>query len=165
MPGFGVDLNIKTKFLFSTSGSESSIPKKNKVLQKLGLNLVYFTFADDITPGEYAGLLRSPITKGGAVTGHSGLKSSIIPHLDEVEPLALKTLAVNTVVNCQGKLKGYNTDAFGLKAALTEGIKNSGIEVKTAIVYGNGGVSGVAFRVLLDLGKFIYIYINIYIYI
>ncbi len=149
---YNVELNTDTKFLFSTSGSQSSIEKHNTALKKIGLNLVYFTFPHDITPEVYAGLLRSPIVRGGAVTGKGGLKSTIIPFLDAVEPLAKKTLAVNTVVNNQGKLHGYNTDAFGLKTALLRGIKESNIEIKTAVIYGNGGVSGVAFNVLRDLG-------------
>jgi len=149
---FNVEINTETKFLFSTSGSLSSIKKHNEALKKIGLNLVYFSFPDEITPEVYAGLLRSPIARGGAVTGKSGLKSDIIPYLDIVDPLAKETLAVNTVVNDNGKLHGYNTDAFGLKTALLKGIKESKIEIKTAVIYGNGGVSGVAFKVLQDLG-------------
>jgi len=149
---YSVGLNTETKFLFSTSASQSSIEKHNNSLKKLGLNLVYFTFADDITPEVYANLLRSTVSRGGAVTGKGGLKSTIIPYLDEVEPLARKTLAVNTVVNNNGRLYGYNTDAFGLKTALVRGLSESGLEIKTAVIYGNGGVSGVAFNVLQELG-------------
>ncbi len=152
MTDYSVNLNVGTKFIFSTSGSASSIEKHNNAFKKLGVNLVYFTFPQDITPQIYAGLLRSPIACGGAVTGKGGLKSSIIPFLDEVEPLALKTLAVNTVVNNNGKLYGYNSDAIGLKTALTKGIETSGLDIKTAVIYGNGGVSGVAFHVLMELG-------------
>ena len=150
--GYPVNFSIHTKFLFSTSGSQSSIEKHNKALQKIGLDLVYYTIAGAITPEVYAGLLRAPVVRGAAVTGKGGLKSTIIPFLDQVEPLALKTLAVNTVVNNDGKLWGYNTDAYGLKTALSRGIKESGLDVKTAVIYGNGGVSGVAFHVLQDLG-------------
>ncbi|MFT2010883.1 shikimate dehydrogenase family protein [Pontibacter sp. 13R65] len=150
--GFQVNLNIQTKFLLSTSGSQSSIEKHNKALQQIKANLVYFTLADDITPEVYAGLLKSPMVRGAAVTGKGGLKSTIIPYLDEVEPLAKKTLAVNTVVNKAGKLYGYNTDAFGLKTALQNGIAEAGYEIRTAVIYGNGGVSGVAYHVLRELG-------------
>ncbi|HEY6913158.1 MAG TPA: hypothetical protein VI413_00665 [Paludibacter sp.] len=151
-PDYSVNLNVQTKFIFSTSGSASSIVKHNDAIRKLGLNLVYFTIADEVTPEGYAALLRSPIARGAAVTGRGGLKSDIIPFLDEVEPLALKTLAVNTVVNNNGKLYGYNSDAIGLKTALMKGIETSGLDIKTAVIYGNGGVSGVAFHVLLELG-------------
>jgi shikimate dehydrogenase len=147
-----VNLNTETKFIFSTSGSQTSIIKYNEALKQLGLNLVYFSFAHPVSPEVYAGLLRSPITRGAAVTGKGGLKSSIIPFLDEVEPLALKTLTVNTVVNNGGKLYGYNTDSYGLKTALQKGISESGIKVKTAVIYGYGGVSGAAYFVLQEMG-------------
>jgi len=151
-PDYSVNIDIHTKFIFSSSGSASSIVKHNDAIRKLGLNLIYFTIADELTPEGYAALVRSPIARGAAVTGRGGLKSSIIPFLDEVEPLALKTLAVNTIVNNAGKLYGYNSDAIGLKTALINGIEQSGLNIKTAVIYGNGGVSGVAFHVLLELG-------------
>ncbi|MGM0579048.1 MAG: shikimate dehydrogenase family protein [Bacteroidota bacterium] len=147
-----VHLNPQTQFIFSTSGSSNSIEKHNTALQKLGLNLVYFTFPHNIEAEEYAQLLRSPISRGGAVTGKDGLKSNIIPYMDEVEEIAKKTLAVNTVVNEKGKLFGYNTDAIGLKTALEIALKSSSHSIKTAVIYGNGGVSGVAYHVLKDLG-------------
>ncbi len=147
-----VHLNPKTQFIFSTSGSANSIEKHNSALQKLGLNLVYFTFPHAIEAKEYAQLLRSPISRGGAVTGKDGLKSNIIPFLNEVEPIAKKTLAVNTVINENGKLYGYNTDAIGLKTALENALKSTSHSIKTAVIYGNGGVSGVAYHVLMDLG-------------
>lgn len=147
-----VHLNPQTQFIFSTSGSPNSIVKHNSALQKLGLNLVYFTFPHNVEAEEYAQLLRSAISRGGAVTGKDGLKSNIIPYLDEVEPIAIKTLAVNTVVNENGKLFGYNTDAIGLKTALEKALKSTSHSIKTAVIYGNGGVSGVAYHILKDLG-------------
>ena len=117
-PDYSVNIDIHTKFIFSSSGSASSIVKHNDAIRKLGLNLIYFTIADELTPEGYAALVRSPIARGAAVTGRGGLKSSIIPFLDEVEPLALKTLAVNTIVNNAGKLYGYNSDAIGLKNSI-----------------------------------------------
>ncbi|WP_375578468.1 shikimate dehydrogenase [Marivirga tractuosa] len=149
---FQVPLNPTSQFIFSTSGSANSIEKHNTALQKLNRNLVYFTFPHDITAKVYAELLRSPISRGGAVTGKDGLKSKIIPYLDEVEEIAKKTLAVNTVVNEQGKLFGYNTDAIGLKTALEKALKSTAHSIKTAAIYGNGGVSGVAYHVLKELG-------------
>lgn len=146
-------LTPRTQFVYSTSGSASSIRKYNDAFHRMGLSLAYFSFAQEVTPEQYASMLRSPICRGGAVTGRGGLKSEIIPFLDEVETLALQTRAVNTVVNKNGKLYGYNTDAYGLEVALRRGLsEHSAVEVKTAVVYGNGGVSGVALRVLQQLG-------------
>lgn len=93
---FSVDVSPETLFLYSTSGSASSIEKHNNSLKELGLNLVFFTFPQDIDAKTYAGLLRSPIARGGAFTGKGRLKSNTIPFLDEIESLAKKTLAMNT---------------------------------------------------------------------
>lgn len=121
----------------------------------MGLNLVYFTFPDTISAEIYAGCLRAPFCRGGAVTAHDGLKSKIIPLLDVVEPLAQRCRAVNTVVNVDGKLHGYNTDVHGLRGALRKGLEEFGSagggKIKTAAIYGNGGVSGVAWFVLKEV--------------
>jgi len=149
--GQQVTLNTQTRFIFSTSGSQSSIEKHNKALCGLGVNIVYFTLGYGISALSYINMLRTPISIGGAVTGQ-GLKSAVIPFLDWVDVLAEKTGAVNTIVNDNGKLLGYNTDAFGFETALRKHIDTTGIKIKKAVIYGNGGVSGVALHVLKSLG-------------
>ena len=145
-------LNTNTKFILSTSGSNSSIHRHNQAMQQLGINLCYFTFQDSIDAKTYTDAIRAPFVNSGTVTAHNGLKSNVIPFLEYVEPLAQQTLAVNTIINKNGKLYGYNTDAYGLRTALEQGIRESNQNIKTAIIYGNGGVSGVAFKVMQDLG-------------
>ncbi len=149
--GYDVSLNVDTKFILSTSGSQSSIERHNQALKKLSLDLVYFTFSRNIDSKTYADLFRAPIIRGGAVTGQ-GLKSGIVPFLDTLDPLAKEIGAVNTVINNNGQLTGYNTDAFGFEAAISPHIKSSGLDIKTAVIYGNGGVSGVAAFVLKKMG-------------
>lgn len=146
-----VTLTPQTQFIFSPSGSATSLKQKNETLARIGLDVSYFTFPHSITGEEYASLLRSPIARGGAVTGQ-GLKTDIIPWLDALDPLAESMQSVNTVVNSSGRLVGYNTDAIGFKTALTNAIAQSGIAIKTAVVYGNGGVSSVAVKVMQSLG-------------
>ena len=146
-----MQINPQTLFLFSTSGSQSSLEKHNKALQSLSANLMYFTFSHPISAEEYAQLLQSPISRGGAVTGQ-GLKSGIMPFLKEVDVLAKATGAVNTVVNRNGRLYGYNTDAFGFESAVKSHIEKTGFTINKAIIYGNGGVSGVATHVLKSMG-------------
>lgn len=148
---YKVSLNPQTHFILSTSGSPSSIEKHNKALQDIGINLAYFTFSGPITADAYADLLKAPIVRGGAVTGQ-GLKSGIIAFLDEIDDLAKATGAVNTVINKNGSLHGYNTDGFGFESALRQHLEKAQIEVKTAVIYGNGGVSGVAVHILRSLG-------------
>ena len=45
-------------------------------------------------------------------------KSSVIPYLDEVTPLAQKLGAVNTILNVDGRLSGTNTDISGFVRSL-----------------------------------------------
>jgi len=66
-------------------------------------------------------------------------KESIIPHLDEIDGTAESVGAVNTIVNDNGVLKGYNTDVDGVDAAF----KNADFETKgkRILVMGSGGAS------------------------
>lgn len=66
-------------------------------------------------------------------------KESIIPHLDEIDDNADSVGAVNTVVNSDGVLKGYNTDIDGVEAAF----RNAGFEMrrKRILIMGSGGAS------------------------
>ena len=77
-------------------------------------------------------------------------KETVIPYLDEMDAHAKKIGAVNTVVNRNGKLKGYNTDFYGFRYML----QHNGIDVKQkkALVLGKGGASKAVIAVLEELG-------------
>ena len=77
-------------------------------------------------------------------------KQAVIPYLDFISPEAKAIGAVNTVVNKDGKLYGYNTDYFGFGYMLTL----AGIDVrgKSALVFGAGGTFLTACAVLRDKG-------------
>jgi shikimate dehydrogenase len=47
-------------------------------------------------------------------------KEAVIPLLDELDPLARKVGAVNTISRNGGRLKGWNTDVEGFRRALAE---------------------------------------------
>lgn len=66
-------------------------------------------------------------------------KKTVIPFLDHLSEEALLTGSVNTVVNRNGTLYGYNTDVFGLTAQLTQ--DGNVIRGKQTFVLGTGGVS------------------------
>lgn len=69
-------------------------------------------------------------------------KEKVIPYLDEIDPLAKAIGAVNTVVNKNGKLYGYNTDILGLKALIdTLGLSLKG---KKVLILGAGGTAKTA---------------------
>ena len=77
-------------------------------------------------------------------------KQTVIPFLDEISPQAKEIGAVNTIVNKDGKLCGYNTDFDGLKA-LIESIV-SDLKGKKVLVLGSGGTSKTACAVAKSLG-------------
>lgn len=77
-------------------------------------------------------------------------KETVIPFLDSVSDIAKRIGAVNTVVNKNGKLYGYNTDYYGMKALIERvGLNLSG---KKVLVLGTGGTSKTARVVADDLG-------------
>lgn len=75
-------------------------------------------------------------------------KTDIIPLLDEMDEIAVKTQSVNTVIKRDGKLIGYNTDYYGLKESL--GYKKISLENKKVLVLGNGGVSKTVIQLAKD---------------
>lgn len=66
-------------------------------------------------------------------------KKAVIPYLDEVDGFAKEIGAVNTIVKIDGKLRGYNTDVFGMEYAL----KRARISLggKRVMILGSGGTS------------------------
>ena len=66
-------------------------------------------------------------------------KEKIIEFLDIVDGTARKIGAVNTIVNKNGKLAGYNTDVIGVMNALKTGVRS--FRGKKAAVLGAGGAS------------------------
>lgn len=77
-------------------------------------------------------------------------KQDVIPYLDWISDTAKTIGAVNTIVNREGKLYGYNTDISGMTAL----IKLNGIETrgKLVLVLGSGGTSKTAVAVAKNLG-------------
>ena len=69
-------------------------------------------------------------------------KKDVIPYLDEIDPAAAAIGAVNTVVNREGRLIGYNTDFYGM-SRLIERIGVS-LKGKTVAILGTGGTSKTA---------------------
>ena len=77
-------------------------------------------------------------------------KQTVIPYLDEISDQAAKIGAVNTIVNRDGKLCGYNTDYFGMRDLLIRnGTDPAG---KKVLILGTGGTSKTAYAVVSDMG-------------
>ena len=77
-------------------------------------------------------------------------KQTVIPYLDSISPVAQRIGAVNTIVNKNGKLHGYNTDYYGMKAL----VERVGIDLcgKKVLILGTGGTSKTARVLAADLG-------------
>ena len=77
-------------------------------------------------------------------------KQTVIPYLDTLSDVAKRIGAVNTIVNRNGKLYGYNTDYYGMKAL----IEKIGIDLKDkkVLILGTGGTSKTARILTKDMG-------------
>lgn len=102
----------------------------------------------ELEPSELDGFLSKRDFKAINVT--IPYKQDVIPFLDFVDERAEKIGVVNTIVNRDGKLYGYNTDFDGMLAL----IRKIGIEAKgkKALILGTGGTAKTAHAVLEFLG-------------
>lgn len=86
-------------------------------------------------------------------------KEKVIPYLDYIDDSAKKIGAVNTIVNKNGKLYGYNTDYLGLRdLVLTNNIE---VKNKKVLVLGTGGTSKTSKAVFTDLGAKELVFVSI----
>ncbi|MDA8234972.1 MAG: shikimate dehydrogenase [Clostridia bacterium] len=112
---------------------------QNAGFQALGLDYCYVPFSvapEDLSRAMEA--IRALNLAGANVTIPH--KEAVIPFLDEVTPEAAAMGAVNTIVNRDGRLMGYNTDGRGFLLSLMEGL---GLDVKglTIVLLGAGGAA------------------------
>ena len=77
-------------------------------------------------------------------------KQSVIPYLDRIDEKARKIGAVNTIVNRNGCLEGYNTDFDGMTALIKKMELN--LFGKEVLIFGTGGTSKTAQAVAESLG-------------
>ncbi len=77
-------------------------------------------------------------------------KQTVIPYLDAADETAAAIGAVNTVVNRNGKLYGYNTDAFGMQALIEK--EKISLNGKKVLILGTGGTSKTAAYTASRLG-------------
>ena len=121
----------------------------NAAFRELGLDYVYVAFR--VLPENVVQAIS-----GMKALGLRGLnvtlphKVAVMPLLDEIDPAAQAIEAVNTIVNDNGKLTGYNTDAPGfLRPLLERGIDIGG---KNVLILGAGGASRAVAYVLAEKG-------------
>ena len=125
----------------------------NITFKKRGLNAVYVKFK--VAPEELPQFLTL-----AKELGFSGLsvttphKESIIPLLDEVDPLAEQIGAVNTLVFKGEKIIGYNTDILALDIIR----KRIDLADKKVQIYGAGGAARALIYGCREAGADVYIH-------
>jgi shikimate dehydrogenase len=122
---------------------------QNAAFDELGLDWVYVPFrVSNQELGEAIRGMRALNIRGLNVTIPH--KVAVMQYLDEVDEMAANIGAVNTVVNQDGCLKGYNTDGLGFLRALTaEGVNPKG---KKIVILGAGGAARAISFILADKG-------------
>jgi shikimate dehydrogenase len=153
MPERQVELGSHTGMLalFGHPIRHSLSPRiHNAALQVHGLDLVYLAF--DVRPEELpaaiSGIRALGIRGANLTVPH---KEAALALLDEVDPLAARVGAVNTVVNGDGQLMGYNTDIFGFSAALRT-VMPEGAKGRDCLVIGAGGAARAVVAALVEDG-------------
>ena len=108
----------------------------------------YDYFLKEIEPDRLKDFITSREYRGLNVT--IPYKQDVIAWLDEVDEAALDIGAVNTIVNRDGRLYGYNTDYLGMR----ELILSNGMDLQaaTVLILGSGGTSKTAYKVAESLG-------------
>ena len=77
-------------------------------------------------------------------------KEAVLPHLAEIDEGARRIGAVNTIVNRGGRLCGYNTDFYGMRALFSHA--KITVTGKKVVILGTGGTSKTACAVAESLG-------------
>ncbi len=121
----------------------------NTLAEELEENLVYVPFhvptgqVREAVEGAYAlNLLGCNVTVP--------YKSEVIPYLKEIDGLAERIGAVNTLVRTEGGFRGYNTDMPGLYRAMCE--DDVKIDGEKVLLLGAGGVARAVAMLLADKG-------------
>ncbi len=107
----------------------------NTAFAASGCQAHFTAFAVDDLAAAIAGVRALGIAGVSVTLPH---KTAVIKYLDWVAPEALEIAAVNTIVNREGRLCGYNTDVAGALNALTEKLDLAG---KRVLILGAGGAA------------------------
>lgn len=107
----------------------------NQAFKDLGYNGIYLAFRVLDVAAAVKGI-RALNFRGVSVTLPH--KAAVMPYLDALDEAAAKIGAVNTIVNHNSKLVGYNTDCSGALAALKT---KTTIQGKSIAIIGAGGAA------------------------
>ncbi|WP_282941411.1 shikimate dehydrogenase [Paenibacillus sp. RC67] len=128
----------------------------NRAFEETGINAAYAAF--HILPGQLkdavAGIRALQFRGINVTIPH---KVEVMDYMDEIDEGARVIGAVNTIVNDNGRLTGYNTDGIGYVRSLKE---ETGIDLrgKKVLMLGAGGAArGVGYALAKEGASHIYI--------
>lgn len=119
----------------------------NWAFKQFGMDAVYVAFEVKDLSSAIIGI-RGLGIKGVSVT--IPFKEKVLSYLDEVDPVAREIKAVNTILNRDGILIGYNTDWLGALMALEEVVE---LKNKKVLVIGTGGSARALIYGLMKRGS------------
>jgi len=117
----------------------------NHLYEALGLDYVYKAFQPTDLEGA-VGAMRALGIRGCGVS--MPYKEAVIPMLDALEPSAAVIDSVNTIVNDDGRLTGFNTDYSAVRTLIEE----AGLAGTRFILRGSGGMAKATVAALRDAG-------------
>lgn len=118
----------------------------NAAFAAMGLNSVYVPFPVTDVAAALTGLKALGVRGVSVTIPH---KQAVLAHLDELDPVAARIGAVNTLVFNDNKVKGYNTDWLGANRALAPHLELAGA---TVLLLGAGGSARAIGFGLLEAG-------------
>jgi shikimate dehydrogenase len=151
-----IDARTKVTGLFGYPVEHSLSPDMhNAAFELLGLNFCYVALPvhPDALNRAVEGM-RSMNFRGVNVTVPH--KEQVLQMIEEIDTEAQFIGAVNTIVNDNGKLKGYNTDGRGFIRSLEE--NNILFDEKDIFVIGTGGASRAVCYYLCQKAKDVYLF-------
>ena len=143
----GADKATKLFGVFGDPVAHSLSPAMhNRAFAYTGYKGVYLPFqVKEIEPAVMA--VKTLGIRGISVTLPH--KVAVMEYLDRLDPLAERIGAVNTIVNADGVLTGYNTDCFGAVSAL---VQHTDINGKDVAIIGAGGAARAIGWGMVDAG-------------
>lgn len=141
-----MQINKDTKICISLASQPSNFGTTlhNLLYKQFNLNFIYKACHTNDIQGAINGI-RALNIRGCSIS--MPFKEIVIDYLDEIDPIAEEVGAVNTIVNQNGYLIGYNTDVGGALLA----ISNINISQNENILL--KGAGGVSKAILLALKK------------
>lgn len=148
-----MNVSGKTRILgiFGDPVSHSLSPlMQNHALEAAGIDGVFVPF--HVLPehlGQAVAGIRALDLLGVNVTVPH--KEAVCAYLDDIDPVARQIGAVNTIVNRNGRLCGYNTDGLGFLSSLRQdlGLHPKGLRI---VLLGAGGACRAALVALCQAG-------------